>query len=123
MKQRENLNKENFWDELYAKYPEQVQHFCNWIDEYKRRNNWEVLFNDKVWCADNQGEGAYQITQAPKFHHLPIAMQMGIWMEYLEDQQPRMVGQNHENLRYQIVLHFKVQKEAAEQLKGGTDGN
>lgn len=40
----ENLNKENFWDELYKKYPKGMKVFCDWIDEYKKQNNWDEFF-------------------------------------------------------------------------------
>ena len=67
----ENLNKENFWNELFTKYPKGVQVFCDWIDEYKKRNHWDRLFN-----------GGYEM-ESPKFHDLPIAMQKGILIEFI----------------------------------------
>lgn len=60
-----NLNKENFFDKLYEDYPNAMQEFCNWIDEYKKENNWIELFGEKI-----------------KYHHLPIAMQIGIWCDF-----------------------------------------
>jgi hypothetical protein len=56
-----NLNKENFWNPLKEKYPEAVEHFCNWIDEYKKEVGWEKIFGAHV-----------------KFHDLPYDMQNGI---------------------------------------------
>lgn len=67
----ENLSKENFWDELMKEYPEAVDHFCKWIDEYKKEVNWDVLFS--VHCS-----AAYQV----KFHDLPFDMQNGIIARY-----------------------------------------
>lgn len=61
----ENLNKENFWNDVYAKYPNATQEFCNWIDNYKEQNGWNKLFGSDV-----------------KFHHIPVAMQLGIWFEF-----------------------------------------
>lgn len=57
----ENLNKENFWNELHAKYPTAVNHFCKWIDAYKEEVGWKKLFADGV-----------------KFHDIPFDMQNGI---------------------------------------------
>jgi len=67
----ENLGKENLWNELHDKFPDAVDHFCKWIDKYKKEVNWNVLFNE----SDN---GA----PAPKFHDLPFEMQTGILARY-----------------------------------------
>ncbi len=61
----ENLNKENFWNALMAKYPKAVEHFCNWIDEYKNEVKWNDIFGKNV-----------------KFHDLPFEMQNGIIARY-----------------------------------------
>lgn len=61
-----NLNKENFWDSCKKEFPAAMKDFCNWIDDYKKQNDWGNLIGKKV-----------------KFHDLPLAMQMGIWNEYL----------------------------------------
>ncbi|OQA11747.1 MAG: hypothetical protein BWY67_00734 [Bacteroidetes bacterium ADurb.Bin397] len=63
------MNKENFWNGLYEQYPKAVKEFCDFIDEYKAENNWNELFGDKV-----------------KFHHVPVEMQLGIWMEFIFNQ-------------------------------------
>lgn len=55
------MTKENFWNQLKKDYPEAVEHFCKWIDEYKREVGWIKLFGPRV-----------------KFHDLPIDMQNGI---------------------------------------------
>ena len=59
----EELTKENFWDEIYKKYPVEFKKFADWIDGYKKKNNWGELF-------------------APPYHYLPKAMQIGIFMEF-----------------------------------------
>lgn len=56
-----NLNKENFWNEMHIIYPEAVDRFCKWIDEYKVAINWDSLFNTLI-----------------KFHDIPYEFQMGI---------------------------------------------
>lgn len=71
----ENLTKENFWNELQEKYPYGMKIFCDWIDEYKKANDWDSLFpitkRKKHWMDI-------------KFHHLPLAMQIGIWLEFAQ---------------------------------------
>jgi len=65
----ENLNKDTFWDNCYFLYPKSTQKFCNWIDEYKKKVGWTTLFKEDV-----------------KFHDIPLAMQTGIWLEYMQEQ-------------------------------------
>ena len=75
MENEKGLTKENFFNELYEKYPKAMQIFCNWIDEYKKSVNWNELFNDgKAWAGG--------VTKSPKFHELPYAIQNGIWIEF-----------------------------------------
>lgn len=75
----EKLTKENFWNALYEKYSE-VQVFCDWIDEYKKRVGWNGQLFDNVLRA------------APKFHDLPIAMQWGIFQQFCAEQHPSGFG-------------------------------
>lgn len=57
----DNLGKENFWNEMREIYPYSVDVFCKWIDGYKEKVGWKMLFGPDV-----------------KFHDLPYEMQMGI---------------------------------------------
>jgi len=67
----QNLNKENFFTESLKKVcPKRLEHFCQWIDNYKKENDWENLF----------GGG---IVKAPKFHELPFELQNGIIARYM----------------------------------------
>ena len=90
----ENLNKENFFNALQDKFPKGMKIFCDWIDEYKKKNNWDSLFktpDDKrpeansdpffnVGLDERQKEwDARKI----KYHNLPIAFQIGIWIEFV----------------------------------------
>lgn len=70
----ERLTKENFWNDLHDKHPEQMNKFCKWIDEYKERELWNILF-----ARHTSG------LQAPKYHELPIAMQIGIFLQYVSE--------------------------------------
>lgn len=64
----ENLDDAGFWNQLLVKFPEAVEHFDKWFEEYKTAQNWKVLFNS---------EG-----HAPRFPDLPVEMQQGILMRY-----------------------------------------
>ncbi len=75
----EQLNK-NFWDKCMKLYPNSMQIFTAWIDNYKAKNNWNKLFNigkpnyeERGWMHD------------PKYHDLPPAMQAGIWIEFAKE--------------------------------------
>lgn len=63
---QEALTKENFFNEMMLKFPNAMKVFCKFIDDYKEAVGWNLLFGDTI-----------------KFHHLPHAMQQGIWLEYL----------------------------------------
>lgn len=71
----ESLTKENFWNDLQGKYPEQMKQFCDWIDEYKKRVDWRNLFG-------NQWKEERELDQV-KYHDLPIAMQYGIFVQFV----------------------------------------
>ncbi len=73
------LTKENFWNDLYKKYPDEVQVFCNWIDGYKERVKWNQLFNHGSPHYADMG------WHNPKFHDLPIAMQFGIFLQFISE--------------------------------------
>lgn len=79
------LTKENFWNELHEKYPNQMKVFCDWIDEYKKRVKWGKLFNEFLDCdvIDN--------INAPKFHEIPVAIQIGIFIQFTCEQNDCMV--------------------------------
>lgn len=77
----EPLTLENFWNEMKLKYPNAVQKFKDWIDEYKVAVGWDMLFNCNSDYQNSDGKNA----EPPKFHDLPHAMQQGIWMEYICD--------------------------------------
>lgn len=73
-----NLTKENFWNELYVKYPDKVQEFCDWIDEYKKRVHWDMLFfNNRKASPQSKCR-----SNPVKYHDLPLAMQLGIFIQF-----------------------------------------
>ena len=85
---QENFNKENFWNEMQQRYPLAMKEFCVWIDIYKEKNKWEDLFNDSYSKTNYQYASNGEVTSIdfafPKFHDLPLAMQMGIWKHYVD---------------------------------------
>jgi hypothetical protein len=64
----EGLTKENFWNDIQKDYPDQVQRFKDWIDNFKRTVQWEP-FKDGV-----------------KFHNLHLELQYGILLRFVRDQ-------------------------------------
>ena len=79
----ENLNKENFFNEMDKKYPMTMARFKVWIDEYKHQVKWDELFNAGAlsdYCIEKLDEDEIK---APKFHDLPIDMQTGILAAFL----------------------------------------
>lgn len=62
----ENLNKENFFNDLMERFPKAVGLFCAWIDEYKIEVDWDNMFYN------------HHRLLSVKFHSAPIEMQMGI---------------------------------------------
>jgi hypothetical protein len=75
MQLRENLTKENFWNRMMSEYPNATNAFCKWVDEYKEATDWKKIFGETTRPD--------YVFVAPKFHDLPYAMQVGIWIEYV----------------------------------------
>lgn len=86
------LTKELFWNNITKNYPKEAHKFYTWIDQYKKRNNWLKLFNGGIYyMKPSEGDlGEAQNsnganTEAPKFHELPVAMQIGIFIQYTQE--------------------------------------
>lgn len=108
-----NLNKENFWDQLHYKYPKATERFCKWIDEYKVRVNWNSLFNGGIPIEDNRYPASdftpASKTVAPKFHDIPIEMQMGILTGFVSEQIPEYnISTELENVKDSTESIFKT---------------
>ena len=83
-----SLTKENFWNELNERLPAGTKVFCDWIDEYKERLDWSKLFNAGYVLNRHYHIGFMVdpgLTLAPKFHDLPYAFQLGIWIQFVLD--------------------------------------
>ncbi|HLZ16321.1 MAG TPA: hypothetical protein VKQ08_04750 [Cyclobacteriaceae bacterium] len=59
------MTKEHFWNLLQAQFPEQMNDFTAWLEEYKRRNEWGLIFEYPT-----------------EFYGIPPAMQIGIFIQY-----------------------------------------
>jgi hypothetical protein len=70
-----NLSKTEFWDPAKDKFPNAVEAFCKWIDEYKEMVGWNGLFGVHETSVDGR---LVCVGVAPKFHDIPYEMQMGI---------------------------------------------
>ncbi len=83
----EKLTKENFWNDLNARYPKGMKVFCDWIDEYKKRVNWNQLFRNGPFLSFENDEITKPIQgeQNVKFHDIPGEMQIGIYIQFLSD--------------------------------------
>lgn len=93
----ESLTKENFWNELERKFPAAMKVFGEWIDEYKRKNDWNNKLSHRI-----------------KFHDLPLAMQMGIFSEFVFEKSDMPfpdIGQLKDQIEdFVIELDRKVKK-------------
>lgn len=72
------LTKEGFWNEIEKKYPGYMEDFKAWIDKYKERVRWDELFGN-----------VFPTTKKIKFHDLPTAMQIGIFIQYTTEAEGR----------------------------------
>lgn len=75
MKVNDSL-KQDFWIELEKQYPQGVKVFNEFLDEYKKSVNWQDLFRDHL-----NSDAKFS---SPKFYDLPHAMQLGIWLFFLD---------------------------------------
>jgi len=78
----ENLTKENYFDNLKTRYPFAFDYFLQWIDKYKKDNNWDKIFNAEYKCNN----GVIFKQTSPKFHELPLAFQEGIMISFYKEQ-------------------------------------
>jgi len=85
MKLKESLTKENFWNEMQEKFPKAMKVFCDWIDEYKKEVKWNKLFSYAEHDTDFPKPSPYPAFI--KFHDIPYAMQLGIWIEFCKQQE------------------------------------
>ncbi len=112
-----NLNKENFWNEMYQKYPLAMKDFCEWMDEYKKREFYIDEFK-RTLTWDELFLNNSPTTHKIKFHNLPIAMQMGIWNEYIDSDSTLM-----DKCKNNIETFLNATEEGMGQLKSMIEEN
>jgi mRNA-degrading endonuclease HigB of HigAB toxin-antitoxin module len=111
MNLRENLTKENFFNEAMEKYPKATKLFCEWIDEYKKAVGWQKLFN-RAFNQSNikrAGNGEIYSTDfsTPKFHDLPYEMQQGIWIRFANE----TLNKYFEHPEYEAEIEFDLRED------------
>lgn len=109
---KQNLNKENFFNELVLKYPKAMSIFCKWIDQYKLDNKWDEIFTFKT-VPVNENE---QTIVIHKFHHIPYAMQVGIIFQFYNE-----TFNNHDLMQYNEDTFKGVFAMAMHKLEMSTD--
>lgn len=81
----ENLN-QNFWDNISKEYPDASKVFTDWLDGYKKRNNWDRLFQSGfITCRRAYDGNGYDVTgetYTRELSEIPLAMQIGIMIEF-----------------------------------------
>jgi len=96
MKQIRQLTKENCWDELKKRFPEAMDVFGAWLDEYKIESDYFKLFrNDLLFIEPNNAKVTdRQVVplkepptrpRHPRFHELPGELQFGIFCAFIHD--------------------------------------
>lgn len=73
------LTKENFFDGLFERNPRAMEEFCRWVDRFKMDCDWLVLFADHHYGKE---------LRSPKFHELPLTMQIGPIIQFFHTQFP-----------------------------------
>ena len=62
-----------FWNECIKESPKSMDLFLDFIDKYKKENNWRILFNEKKVYHRKLTNPIYT-NNAQKYHDLPYAM-------------------------------------------------
>lgn len=86
---------------MYERYPLSVTEFCKWIDEYKKRVNWNAMFMN---LPSVKGEASYI-----KFHDIPLEMQFGIWMRFVVESNGHGDESRLEHAMFEVkdYLHYR----------------
>lgn len=92
-----NLDLDSFWNDLYSKYPTAIAHFSDWVDDYKKQNNWEDLFPPIL-------RKHYPINV--KFHDLSVGLQIGVLIQYLNED-TALPAQFIESIKFDFIEKLK----------------
>lgn len=117
MKLQQGLKKEDFFNEMNSKFPKAMEEFCKWVDRYKEAVGWSMLFNSESNYQNAEGKNA----PAPKYHNIPYAMQLGIWItnvtsfensgDYLQIMLDDKDSKWYEDLEGMIDCFFSIRQE------------
>lgn len=105
----EPLTKENFWDQLELLNPLEMAEFKKWINQYKTDHNWDIIFNGGLLIRDysvTSGPNTYN-SEAPKFHDLPFAFQVGIFQQFVMESADVNQSAIRNNSAQLIINYFK----------------
>lgn len=78
MKIEPTLTNENFFRRMKELYPVSMNRFCDWIDEYKMATGWKGTIE-----TDYRNAFCMYMDPAIKYHDLPNAMQLGIFIAFI----------------------------------------
>lgn len=85
-----SMLKDSFWAEIKERWPGEFERFTAWVDDYKRKEDWDQMFPPTIIVGGKNGPLE---SQTIKFYRLPSAMQIGIFMQYC-------IEENH---RYELL--------------------
>jgi hypothetical protein len=71
-----NFSQQDLWKDIEKKYPEVLEKFRTWIDQYKVEIGWDLIFKN------NSGTG-----QSVKFHEIPLDLAVGVIERFLKETQ------------------------------------
>lgn len=77
------MTKDAFWQPIENRAPKTFKQFKDWIDGYKKRVGWDKMFHAGIQLSRSDDD----ITKAPKVHDLPDALQIGIFFQFLTEQE------------------------------------
>lgn len=96
-----------FWGECIKQSPKAMNQFLDFIDNYKKENDWNKLFNGGVSLGRFTHSHNAPHTEAPKYHDLPYAMQIGIFFDWLYKVDDVLPPSYNDNMTYQIKAILK----------------
>lgn len=77
MDSKQFLTKKDFWEPMERQCPKIIAKFKAWIDQYKKDVRWTNFIKPMPGYTGGMVGFKYY-----KYHDLPDAMQIGIWIEY-----------------------------------------
>jgi hypothetical protein len=103
----EGLTKENFFNERSDLYPLAHHVFLTWIDEEKKKLDWNELFSYNIPVSYHH--------EAPKFHQIPFELQFGILARFIT------IGMRDPlyNFQFDIELFKRQMKVVYEKIERG----